>query len=183
VDEVMKKFRQMELPDGWLPLADEDESRYWDDFYARFSFKPSIESSDWPGIEEPAPSVTFDVSPIFSRNKYTQASGLRALDIAALRAFVWTLPPGEEMIVLDWHHPCYRYQPHLHAMNERLLWQVPVVPNGDYYIFLRSDLTTGTFGHPWEQTLCVFGEPLVSTLGANLATWLPTKRVDGVPPD
>lgn len=34
----------------------------------------------------------------------------------------------------------------------------------------------GTFGHPWEQTLCVFGEPLVSALAPLLTSWLPIKR-------
>jgi hypothetical protein len=35
------------------------------------------------------------------------------------------------------------------------------------------------FGHPWEQTLCVFGPRLVNTLGATLSSWLPRLRVDG----
>ncbi len=42
-------------------------------------------------------------------------------------------------------------------------------------------VTEGTFGHPWEQTLCVFGERLVNSLGRTLATWLPIVRVDGHP--
>lgn len=41
---------------------------------------------------------------------------------------------------------------------------------------MTDDLTTGTFGHPWEQTLCIFGEPLVTTLAPLLTIWLPIKR-------
>jgi Protein of unknown function (DUF2716) len=52
----------------------------------------------------------------------------------------------------------------------------PPFPNGDYYIFLTEDLTQGTFGHPWEQTFCVFGRDLVGALGRQLAEWLPVKR-------
>jgi len=57
-----------------------------------------------------------------------------------------------------------------------MLWPTTVFPNGDYTIFLTEDMSTGTFGHPWEQTLCVFGEPMVSALVPMLASWLPIKR-------
>lgn len=43
-------------------------------------------------------------------------------------------------------------------------------PNGDYYTFARPDFSEGTFGHPWERTLCVFGPRLVETLGRTLST-------------
>jgi hypothetical protein len=54
-------------------------------------------------------------------------------------------------------------------------------PNGDYYTFARPDFSEGTFGHPWEQTLCVFGPRLVKTIGRTLSTWLPAKRINGKP--
>ena len=68
-----------------------------------------------------------------------------------------------------------------HAETFDAEWPVPVFPNGDYYIFARPDFSTGTFGHPWEKTLCVFGSELVQTLGRTLATWLPRKRENGDP--
>ena len=52
-----------------------------------------------------------------------------------------------------------------------------VFPDGDYYAFAGPDLNEGTFGHPWEPSLCVFGHRLVASLGAALATWLPVKRM------
>jgi hypothetical protein len=55
-------------------------------------------------------------------------------------------------------------------------WPVEIFPDGDYYVFLSEDMTVGTFGHPWEQTLCVFGDPLLSTLVPLLTSWLPIKR-------
>lgn len=50
---------------------------------------------------------------------------------------------------------------------------------GDYYAFLTPDLEEGTFGHPWEQTLCVIGRRMVDSLGRSLGTWLPVKRENG----
>ncbi len=40
-------------------------------------------------------------------------------------------------------------------------WSIPVLPDGDYYIFLSPDFRFGTFGHPWEETICVFGQELL----------------------
>ena len=45
--------------------------------------------------------------------------------------------------------------------------RVPVLPNGDYYLYLAPDLSFGTFGHPWEQTICVFGAPLLAATESN----------------
>jgi hypothetical protein len=81
--------------------------------------------------------------------------------------------------VLDWQHQTYRFNPARQAMAWRPDWAVPVYPDGDYYAFLTPDLAAGTFGHPWEQTLCVIGPRLCATLGRSLATWLPTKRSNG----
>ena len=81
----------------------------------------------------------------------------------------------EQLLVLDWQHPAYLFSPHRHAL-EPGQWPVPVFPNGDYYAFLSGDLNMGTFGRPWEQTLCVFGEPLIEQLGEPLAAMFGTRR-------
>jgi hypothetical protein len=44
-------------------------------------------------------------------------------------------------------------------------WRVTPLPNGDYYIFLSEVFRTGTFGHPWEETMCIFGDRLLHGLG------------------
>jgi len=41
---------------------------------------------------------------------------------------------------------------------------IPVLPDGDYHIFLADDFSFGTLGHPWEQTICVFGKPLIDVV-------------------
>jgi hypothetical protein len=53
---------------------------------------------------------------------------------------------------------------------------VEVFPDGDYYIFLTEDMSVGRFGHPWRQTLCIFGTGLVESLVPKLTAWLPVRR-------
>jgi len=53
---------------------------------------------------------------------------------------------------------------------------VTIFPDGDYYAFLRHDFSMGTFGHPWERTLCVFGKALIERLGEPLAAAFGVKR-------
>jgi hypothetical protein len=73
---------------------------------------------------------------------------------------------GEAIMVLDLQHPCYRFLPHaLFAFETEDDWPIPALPNGDYYIFLGTDLSFGVFGHPWERSMCVFGRPLLAAFG------------------
>lgn len=43
-------------------------------------------------------------------------------------------------------------------------------PDGDYFVHMTADLWWGTFGHPWQQTLTIWGDELVADLGAGLLT-------------
>jgi hypothetical protein len=148
---------------------------YWTPFNQRFNFRPGMRS--WPAIDEPQPSVTIDLGPIFAGGHAQFAAGADAVNSLALAALVRVLDHNSSLVVLDWQHQTYRFRPHLlFACQPDQQWPTTVFPNGDYYIFLTEDMHTGTFGHPWEQTLCVFGEPLVSVLVPMLASWLPVKR-------
>lgn len=89
---------------------------------------------------------------------------------------------GEFVYALDWQHPAYRLAPHLEEPPAGVFdWPVPALPNGDYYIFVSQDLSWGVFGHPWEQTWCVFGDPMVSTVRPPADFDTPLLRRDGVP--
>lgn len=83
-------------------------------------------------------------------------------------------------MVLDWQHAAYELVPAIEILDDAPKDQVngypTVYPDGDYYAFLTPDFSEGTFGHPWEPSLCVIGSRLVDTLGRSLATWLPIKR-------
>jgi hypothetical protein len=147
----------------------------WDRFETTFGFRAGTAPSDWPAITEPTPSVTFDLGNI--PDGPMRASAFDAINAEALRAFVWSLPDAPELVVLDWQHPGYAFRPAAQALTVDARWEIPVYPDGDYYAFLAPDYTHGTFGHPWEKTLCVMGERLVASLGQSLSTWLPVKRV------
>ena len=39
-------------------------------------------------------------------------------------------------------------------------WPIEIHPGHDCHVWLTEDFRNGTFGHPWEPRLCVFGEEL-----------------------
>ena len=152
----------------WRPI---EYAEAWAGFYSRFDFKPDFYEPALPAIRLPEVCVVIDLGPIFAHEGARFAAAEAAINAAALRSFVW-LADEEELTALDWQHTPYRYPPAKHALLE-LGWPVPVFPNGDYYIHTTSDLRWGTFGHPWQQSLTIWGEELVHTLGTELSTWLP----------
>jgi hypothetical protein len=161
--------------DAWVQVEHDQYETFWGPFDARFGFRPGIDPSTWPAIREPSPSVTIDLSPIFDHERSQFAAGAEAVNSLGLYAFTRVTGVDEELVVLDWQHPCHRFSPHRQALSDAE-WPVTIFPNGDYYVFLTRDFSMGTFGHPWEQSLCIFGEPLVQLLGEPLASTLGVKR-------
>lgn len=53
-------------------------------------------------------------------------------------------------------------------------WPGIAYPDGDYYLYLTADLRLGTFGHPWEDSLCVFGDELLTEVEEDLTALLGT---------
>jgi len=176
------------MSDGaaWTPIPDSEQ--YWSPFDAAYAFTPSHakepEGITRPGITEPAGAVTFSLAPItHTESEALFCAGAQALNAEVLRAFVQVVPQGERLVVLDWQHPSNWFDPHLCATSGGTLvgtsrgpWPVTPFPDGDYHVFLSEDLRTGTFGYPWEQTLCVFGEALIDALVPTLSSWLPILR-------
>lgn len=161
--------------DAWEQVGFDDYETFWGPFDERFGFRPGTDPETWPAIREPHPSVTIDLSSIFDHEGSQFAAGARAIDALGLYAFTRVTSDDEQLVVLDWQHPCYLFSPHRQALTDAE-WPVPIFPNGDYYAFFTKDLSMGTFGHPWEQTLCVFGEPLIEALAEPLALALGAKR-------
>jgi hypothetical protein len=150
-----------------------DYERYWDRFYARFRFKPS--TTVYPGITEPTPSITFDLSPIFSSQPSEWIVREDRLTAEVLAALQETFR-DERLVVLNWQHDALWLVPDQFSPQSDDDWAIPAFPNGDYYIFLTESMQDGFFGHPWEQTFCVFGERLLPSLGPKLAYWLTASR-------
>lgn len=165
----------------WLDgaLRQVEYGTFWDPFDAMFNFKPSFNETKLPAIREPAESLTLDLGPIFDAASNSFATDEAFINATALNSFARSFS-RQEMAFLDWQHQSYVYRPadlDLTDLNET----IPVFPNGDYFVHAITDLSSGTFGHPWQQTLCIWGSPLVKTLGNELATWLPIVRRGGKP--
>ncbi|MEQ1699574.1 MAG: DUF2716 domain-containing protein [Ilumatobacteraceae bacterium] len=175
---------------AWTPI--DDYERYWTPFDAAYSFAPRYADEPAqeprPGISEPPGAVTFSLAPITQSGSPAQYwAGVHLLNAGVLRAFVTVFPAEQRLVVLDWQHQSYWFRPHAHAIGEfspegltPMTWPVCPFPDGDYHIFLSEDLSSGTFGHPWEQSLCVFGRPLVEVLAPVLSSWLPMLRGDAL---
>jgi len=136
----------------WLELTNEERAAIWDRFYAEFQFKPDYNERVAPAIAEPRPFVTFDLS----STTLDDENALFINDLL-LNSFQSLASAGDMMYWLDWQHACYRFDPQFIDDS----WTNSWYPDGDYYIFLASDFSFGTFGHPWQQSLCVFGASLL----------------------
>jgi hypothetical protein len=167
---------------AWKQIDDESYREVWDRFDEKFEFHPSG-GKPLPVIRDPTPSVTFDLS-IPAGPQF--ASAMAAIEAEALRCFVTELSDVDVLFVLDWQHPAYEFRPAIEALDiqpkDFVNGYPSVYPNGDYYAYLAPDFSEGTFGHPWEPSLCVIGPRMIDSLARSLSTWLPIKRVDGREP-
>ncbi|MBT2451516.1 DUF2716 domain-containing protein [Streptomyces sp. ISL-43] len=151
-----------------------DEDRLWDRFHEEFGFRPSM--NRFPGIDEPTPSATWSLEALDGEEEK-----LGALDENVNRALTELTRPGELLCFLDWQHTGYVFDPHRVGGPGRPRWPGAVHPDGDYYLNVHPDLRFGTFGHPWEQTLCVWGAGLLAAVEEELTRLLgePVRRRDG----
>jgi hypothetical protein len=133
-----------------------------------------MDRDKFPGISEPEPSITWSIEASWSDPDPLMKTTHTIFNESMLAVFMKTIPGTSSLIVLDWHHTSYRFYPHEHtgsclptghAKGELTSWMTPVLPYGDYYIFLSDDFSFGTFGHPWEGTICVWGDQLLRVMG------------------
>ncbi len=114
-----------------------------------------------PGIDEPAPSIAYSL---------VHEDGTRAEPVWVNRALLTALrrvtSVDDSVVVMNWQHTTYRCRPHKIRDEDPpdQMWPTQIYPDGDHYIWLAEDLQYGTFGHPWEPSLCVFGEQLLAAL-------------------
>ena len=142
---------------AWSIIPDHERRSIWDRFDRRFSFHPSVET--FPGIREPTPSRTYFVGSAYgSSAHYFKIT--EGFDDACLRVCSGISTPTGRVLALDWQHECYYFNPLAHDGH----WLIPPFPDGDYYIFLSESLDEGWFGHPWEQTVCIFGQRAISSI-------------------
>ncbi|MCA1213102.1 MULTISPECIES: DUF2716 domain-containing protein [Bacillus amyloliquefaciens group] len=74
----------------------------------------------------------------------------------------------EFIYALDWQHECYLFNPHSPIDKDEFgEWLVSVIPNGDYCFFIHQDFQWGLLGDPRQQTITVFGSPLIRAIERN----------------
>lgn len=144
---------------AWAKVRDDEEDRLWDRFDAMFRFRPSMYSL--PGIDEPTPSITYNL--LYEDGSPAEPVWVNRAVLSALRRITNT---GDSIVVMDWQHESYRCRPHRVRGDQApdQMWPIEVYPDGDYHLWLTEDFRNGTFGHPWEPSLCVFGEDLLAAV-------------------
>lgn len=122
------------------------------EFETKFRFVPSIAPKKWPSILEPTPSFTL----LMNKELYEQNN------LSAFFSISFNQLPDEHKIMyqLNWHHQYY-YAP-------KLFEYVNLYDPYDYEIALNKNMLCGTFSHPWEETLCIYGKELAAATKANL---------------
>jgi hypothetical protein len=149
-----------------VEVCDQEDKPLWDRFYTDFQFRPGVKSM--PAIAEPEASVTWHL------DKLHGDKGIDDLQRIVERGLRACVEPGESLYWLDWQHVGYRWDPARVGGPGQADWPGGAYPDGDYYIYLTPDLRLGTFGHPWEHSLCVFGADLLAEIETDLTTLLGT---------
>jgi hypothetical protein len=147
--------------DVWVELADDAGRRLWAEFAQRFRFRAGVARTSWPAIDEPAPSVTWDLSRVFAGDCTGGfEAGMRRMAELVLCTLQDCTGCTESVVFHDWAHPSRLFHPHaVEAVDDVPGWDTGgLFPNGDYTIFVSRDHRLGIVGHPWEQSLCVFGD-------------------------
>jgi len=136
---------------NWRLLSNDERKHAWGNFYSLFDFKPSIKR--FPGIRTELPKKKFSIEKYFTENV-----PFDKLEDLALSLFVSILKPGQRLYALNWQHDCYDFDPRLEMDRDEFdEWIIPVLPNGDYHIFVTKDFQNVWFGHPWEMTITLIG--------------------------
>ncbi|WP_406335728.1 DUF2716 domain-containing protein [Streptomyces sp. NBC_00203] len=146
-------------------LAEAEYRSVWDRFYAEFAFRPSVNPAKWPAIKEPADSVTWSLASLDEDPGHLRLDHFVAVVEQGLTACV---EPGARLFALDWQHISYSFAPHRVGGHGQEPWPLSPYPDGDYYVYLSGDFRLGSFGHPWESSVCLFGQELLDTVAAEV---------------
>ena len=142
---------------NWIKLSEKEYREVWDRFYSDFHFKPSVNS--WPSIKSDQSILKFNISKIYNEN-YPDSYFDKFHELG-LKLLLEIFKPDKRLYSLDWQHECYDFDPRK-GMTETGIFTLSLIPDGDYYIFLTKDFSNVWFGHPWEQTITLIGETIVS---------------------
>ncbi len=171
---TVRTFRMdpVEPPARTRPVRELDGAEddvLWDRLHDEFGFRTKV--VDIPGFAAPGPSATWPLGD-------PHEALVDALDRVVLRGLRAVTGPGEQVRWLDWQHPCYAFDPHRVGGPGEPECPGQAYPDGDFYLYVDPALRFGTFGHPWEHTLTVFGAGLLGAVEAELTALLgePVRR-------
>ncbi|MFF5932069.1 DUF2716 domain-containing protein [Streptomyces sp. NPDC012508] len=146
-------------------LSEAEYGRVWDRFYEDFDFRPSMSPLKWPAITQPCASVTWNLSAL---DDDPCDECLDRLVGVVEQGLASCAGPAGTLLALDWQHTSYRFTPQQVGGAGQPAWPLSPYPDGDYVIFLAEDFRFGSFGHPWEGSLCLFGEELLHAASAEV---------------
>jgi hypothetical protein len=145
--------------DVWSELPPHRYDKVWDAFCEVFKFRPSVNKEDWPSFQVPPPSATWRIRDLLEAFNPWNDPAAMPYNLALLNSLKAVVPRGEKILALDWQHICYEFLPHeVRRPRDQSSWLIPALPSGEYHMFVTSDFRLGSLGHPWEETVCVFGE-------------------------
>lgn len=148
-----------------VQLSEAEYREVWDRFNAEFAFRPGMNPAKRPAIKEPVDFATWSLAALDDDPEYERLDRLVEVVEQGLTAGV---PPQGSLFALDWQHASFRFSPHLVRGSGQEQWPLSPYPDGDYCIYLSEDFLTGTFGHPWEGSLRLFGQELLDVASARI---------------
>lgn len=147
---------------NWIELSELEYEKVWNKIDDDLKFKPSISRFRFRPFKVPSPFITYDIS-----DYYGEINDLEVyddLEEKTLLVFQDITTEDEWIYALDWQHQCYWINPYLEfEKNEFDEWKIPIFPNGDYYFYINKNFEWGILGHPWKQTITIFGKDLINS--------------------
>ncbi len=167
LDDGWQRVLEEQKAAGWSQITDEENEQLWETFTTRFSFRRSMSPEGWPAIKEPSPSMTWSVQAI--RKTYESDSELfNCIEHRSREQLLLALDRlgagVGRMYALHLNHAGYSFEPTTVARRGLCLWPVPIIPVHNYSLFIDPTFLVGILGHPWEASICVFGELLIKEL-------------------
>lgn len=152
--------------ENWSFIDEEKENLIWEEFIELFNFKKSNFKNRSVSFDVPKPYITYDISKIYEKETYKLL--YKDLEEKMEKIFIENTRDDEYIYVLDWNHQCYLFNPRIKSQkNEFDEWIIPLYPDGDYYFFIKSDFSWGYLGHPWHNTVTIFGHELIKSINKN----------------
>lgn len=138
-------------PWSWIPMTQAEDKKIWHVIDQQFQFTPS--TTVFPSYHSPSPFITYEVD--YEKREEIEQTLKRILTELTVE--------GERVMALDWNHQGYWIDPRRTFLrNEEGDWMIPAVPDGDYSFFIARDFRWGYLGHPWEGSITLFGEDMIS---------------------